>query len=189
VFVDIGANVGFFTLLAACSASPGGRVLAFEPHPEARGRMLHLLGLNALTPIVTVSGVALSDGSAAAAPLFLTTDSVLSTLDPSLAPLGEDFPFTTTVEVPLASLDDWLAASPDWANARIDVVKIDVEGTEERVLRGMSRTLSRHPSLTIACETTAGSPADNLLQAAGFSARPLDLSRGSFGNHLYRRQG
>jgi FkbM family methyltransferase len=189
VFVDIGANVGFFTLLAARCASPGGRVLAFEPHPEARGRMLHLLGLNGLTSIVTVSDVALSDGPAAAAPLFLTTDSVLSTLDPSLAPLGEDFPFTTTVEVPLASLDDWLAASPEWANTRIDVVKIDVEGTEERVLRGMSHTVSRHPSLTIACETTTGSPADNLLQAAGFSARPLDVSRGSFGNHLYRRQG
>jgi FkbM family methyltransferase len=188
VFVDVGANIGLFTLLAARCASPGGRVLAFEPHPDARARMQHLLALNGLTEVVTVSGAALSDRSAAAAPLFLSSESVLSTLDPAAAPLGDAHPFRTSVEVPLSSLDDWLEASgPAWTGTPIDVMKIDVEGTEERVLRGMVRTLARNPSLRIVCETTPGSAADHLLKAAGFSARPLDPLRGSCGNYLYCR--
>jgi FkbM family methyltransferase len=189
VFVDVGANIGLFTLIAARCASPGGHVLAFEPHPEARRRMLHLLDVNGLRGVVTVSDAALSDRSVTAAPLFLTSDSVLSTLDPSVAPLGAAYPFTTSVPVPQATLDDWLAASPEWAEMPIDVIKIDVEGTEERVVLGMTQTLARHRALQIVCETTAGSAADHLLQAAGFSVSPLEARRGRFGNYLYRRQG
>jgi FkbM family methyltransferase len=188
VFVDIGANVGLFTLLAARCASPGGRVLAFEPHPGARARMQHLLELNRLTPAVTVSGAALSDRSAPGAPLFLTSDSVLSTLDPSVAPLGAAYPFGTSVEVPVATLDEWLADSPEWGGRRIDVIKIDVEGTEDRVLHGMTHTLARHRSVKIVCETTAGSTADDFLKASGFSVRPLESRLGGFGNYLYHRQ-
>ena len=186
VFVDVGANIGLFTLLAARCASPGGRVLAFEPHPGARAQLRHLIELNGLTDVVTVSDAALSDRSAPAATLFLASDSALSTLDPALAPLGDLHPFRTSVKVPVSSLDDWLAASgAAWAITPIDVMKIDVEGTEERVLRGMTRTLARHPSLKIVCETTAGSAADDLLKAAGFSAGALESLHGSVGNYLY----
>ena len=88
----------------------------------------------------------------------------------------------------MSSLDDWLAASgPAWSVTPIDVMKIDVEGTEERVLRGMTRTLARNPSLQIVCETTAGSAADDLLKAAGFTVRPLESLHGSFGNYLYMK--
>jgi FkbM family methyltransferase len=188
VFVDVGANIGLFTLLAARCASPDGRVLAFEPHPDPRARMQQLLALNGLSDLVTVSGAALSDRSAAAAPLFVTSDSVLSTLDPSVAPSGDAFAFRSSVDVPVSSLDDWLsAAGPPWNNSPIDVMKIDVEGTEERVLRGMTRTLARSPSLRLVCETTAGSAADRLLKAAGFTVRPLESRRAGFGNYLYLR--
>jgi FkbM family methyltransferase len=188
VFVDVGANIGLFTLLAARRASPGGRVLAFEPHPEARARMQHLLALNGLADLVTVSDAALSDRSGPNAPLFLASDSVLSTLDPSVAPLAAEYAFSTSVDVPVASLDDWLAAAgPAWSETPIDVMKIDVEGTEERVLRGMTRTLARNPSIRIVCETTAGGATDILFKAAGFTVRPLDVRRGSFGNYLYTK--
>jgi FkbM family methyltransferase len=188
VFVDVGANIGLFTLLAARCASPGGRVLAFEPHPDARARMQHLLTLNGLTNLVTVSNAALSDRSGPAAPLFLASDSVLSTLDPSVAPMKDEYAFRTSVDVPVSSLDDWLAASgPAWTDTPIDVIKIDVEGTEARVLHGMARTLARSPSLKIVCETAAGGAADDLLKAAGFTVRPLESRRGTFGNYLYIR--
>ena len=186
VFVDVGANIGLFTLLAARCASPGGRILAFEPHPGARAQLRELIDMNGLTDGVTVSDAALSDRSAPATTLFLSSDSSLSTLDPTFAPLGGLHPFRTGVKVPVSSLDDWLEASgPPWAIASIDVMKIDVEGTEERVIRGMTRTLARHPSLKIVCETTAGSTADDLLKAAGFSVNALESLRGSVGNYLY----
>jgi FkbM family methyltransferase len=188
VFVDVGANIGFFTLLAARCASPGGFVLAFEPHPGARAQLQQLLALNGLEQAVTVAAAALSNESAPAARLFTTADSVLSSLDPALAPLAKTYPLLTSVEVPVSTLDDWLdAAGPPWADRSIDLVKIDVEGVEERVLQGMTRTLARNPSLALVCETAAGSPADQLLQSAGFSVRPLDAWGRDFGNYLYTR--
>jgi FkbM family methyltransferase len=188
VFIDVGANTGFFTMLAGRCAFPRGRVLAFEPHPAARAQMVRALALNGLGEVVTVSDAALSDQPAPAARLFTTTDSVLSTLDPALAPLGDEYSFLTSVEVPVSTLDNWLdTAGPEWMNRAIDLIKIDVEGVEERVLRGMTRTLDRNPSLQLVCETHAGSPADRLLQSAGFSVQPLDISRPGFGNFLYAR--
>lgn len=188
VFIDVGANTGFFTVLGARCAVPGGRVLAFEPHPAARAQMQQVLALNGLDQVVTVSDAALSDHVTAAAPLFMAVDSVLSTLDTALAPLGEEHPFLTSVNVPVSTLDDWLdAAGPPWTNRSIDLIKIDVEGVEERVIRGMTRTLARNPSLKLVCETVAGSAADEILRSAGFSARPLDLWRPAFGTFLYTR--
>ena len=186
--IDIGANIGFFTVLAGACASPGGRVFAFEPHPAARARLEKLVALNGVSDVVTVSPAALSDRAVAAAPLFLAADSVLSTLDPSLAPLAHDHPFISSVQVPVATLDEWLEAFAGAAIDRpIDLIKIDVEGTEERVLRGMTRTLSRHPSVTIMCETSLGSAADEILRRAGFSVRALDRYHSHFGNYLYSR--
>jgi FkbM family methyltransferase len=188
VFVDVGANIGFFTVLAARCASPGGFVLAFEPHPGARAQLQQLVAMNGLDHVVTVAAAALSDRSAPGAPLFTTADSVLSSLDPALAPLGDTYPLLTRVEVPVSTLDEWLeAAGPPWTGRTIDLIKIDVEGVEERVLRGMTRTLARNPSLVLVCETAAGSPADQLLQSAGFSVRPLDAWGPRFGNYLYTR--
>jgi hypothetical protein len=51
----------------------------------------------------------------------------------------------------------------------------------------MARTLARSPSLQIVCETTAGGAADDLLKAGGFTVRPLESRRGTFGNYLYIR--
>ncbi len=167
---------------------PDGREPAFEPHPDARACLQQLLALNGLSDLVTVSGAALSDRSAAAAPLFVTSDSRSVDAGPFGPPSGDAFAFRSSVDVSVSSLDDWLsAAGPPWDSAPIDVVKIDVEGTEERVLRGMTRTLARSPSLRIVCETTAGSAADGLLKAAGFTGRPLESRRAGFGNYLYLR--
>ena len=83
--------------------------------PTRGARMQHLLTMNGLTNLVTVSNAALSDRSGPAATLFLASDSVLSTLDPSAAPLKNEYAFRTSVDVPVSSLDDWLAASgPAW---------------------------------------------------------------------------
>src|SRR5262249_5210187 len=48
VFVDVGANAGFFSTLAAVRVGPAGRIVAFEPHPEARAAMQALLSRNAM---------------------------------------------------------------------------------------------------------------------------------------------
>jgi FkbM family methyltransferase len=166
-----------------------GRVLAFEPHPGPRARLQQLLALNGLSDLVTVSGAALSDRSAAAAPLFVTSDSGSVDAGPFRRPVRR------RVRVPLErrragcrAWDDSLsAAGPPWDSSPIDVVKTDVEGTGGAGPPRDERTLARSPSLRIVCETTAGSTADRLLKAAGFTGRPLESRRAGFGNYLYLR--
>ena len=62
--LDIGANLGYFTMLLADLVGPSGRVLAFEPNPEMAGRLRRSIGLNGFAPTTTLHEVALgaSDG-------------------------------------------------------------------------------------------------------------------------------
>ena len=61
VFVDIGANSGYFTVLAALRVGSRGRVFAFEPNPTVREQLQRHIELNAITDRVTVSELALAD--------------------------------------------------------------------------------------------------------------------------------
>ncbi|HVL66634.1 MAG TPA: FkbM family methyltransferase [Vicinamibacterales bacterium] len=186
VFVDVGANVGLFALIAARRVFPGGRVIAFEPHPRARLEMLELLARNGVAGMVEVVEAAASDVPQGSARLFLTDDSVLSTLNPQESPLAADFAFTDSIDVELTTVDSWLQRRGVEA-VSLRLVKIDVEGCEDAVVRGMAATLRAAPRLVVACETSPDSAADRLLREAGFTRRPLDVRHGQFGNYVYER--
>jgi FkbM family methyltransferase len=68
---------------------------------------------------------------------------------------------------------------------RVDLLKVDVEGAEAMVLRGMARTLAERPPLRIVCETTPGDEAMRMLTARGYAVRPLDNPRSGHGNYLF----
>jgi FkbM family methyltransferase len=188
VFVDIGANAGLFSLIAARIVGGKGRVIAFEPHPGARGQMTRLLERNDVANRVDIVDAALSDQPASGVPLHLSFRSSLSTLDPSAAPGRRDFAYTDTVLVDVTTLDDWMAHHAD-LTPRIAVIKIDVEGVEERVVAGMMRTLRAAPKARVICETAPNSTADHLLLATGFEAISLEAAQGSYvGNRLYTRR-
>jgi len=61
VFVDIGANTGYFTILAALRVGPRGHVVAFEPNPVVARRLKDQVQENAVGDRVTVGGVAIAD--------------------------------------------------------------------------------------------------------------------------------
>jgi FkbM family methyltransferase len=126
VFVDVGANIGYFTKLASRLVGATGRVFAFEPMPAA----LRLLRMNtSQLPNVTVLPLALSDMKGAAT-FYVRKKGDTSSLshDPGANP----------VPVTVDTLDESLAGQP-----RIDVIKIDVEGSELEVLRGGRAILER----------------------------------------------
>ncbi|HZT77590.1 MAG TPA: FkbM family methyltransferase [Vicinamibacterales bacterium] len=188
VFVDIGANAGLFSMLAAKLVGPSGRVIAFEPHPGARAEMMRLLDRNAVADRVDVVSAALSDRDGHTASLHITSRSGLSTLDPSVAPGRFDSVYAETVTVAVTTLDAWMAPHPDLPS-RIALIKIDVEGLEDRVVSGMLETLRRAPEVTIVCETSEDSAADRLLTGAGFDAATLEPPDGAYlGNRLYSRR-
>jgi FkbM family methyltransferase len=187
VLVDVGANAGFFTALAAVRVGPAGRIVAFEPHPAARASMQALLSRNGLADRVDVVASAVGARVTPSVKLHLAADSVLSTLVPAAAPLGADYAFDRAIEVPLTTVDAWFADRPDLA-FRIALIKIDVEGFEGDVVAGMTATMAAAPRAIVICETRPDSEADRRLRAAGFGRETLESSVSAFGNYLYRRR-
>ena len=143
VFYDIGANLGFFSLLAAhLSGLEEGRVYAFEAAPDNVDAITVNAALN-LIPNVRVIGAAVSD-HAGRGRLQVVDDQSWS----KLVGYG-DHPFTEQViDVKLVAIDD-LVGSGELPPPT--VVKIDVEGAELAVLAGMRETIQRHRPAII-CE-------------------------------------
>ena len=128
VVLDIGANVGFFTLLAARRTGPGGSVYAFEPLPRNLAYLRRHLELNSVTN-VEVLPVALSSSAG--------TARFGSAANPAMGGLAVE----GELEVRTETLDELVASK------RVrppGFLKIDVEGAEYDVLMGAAATLTRH---------------------------------------------
>jgi FkbM family methyltransferase len=154
--IDVGANVGECTLNFARHVGTKGSVLALEPDPVVRAKLQRNVALN---PFANIEIVPLALG---AEPGRLE----LSTVAPSNRggnrilerPVGEH------VTVQVVPLDQMLEERPV---ARVDLIKIDVEGFELNVLKGAKRTIERfRPTLFVEVS-------DGNLRASGTSAREL----------------
>jgi FkbM family methyltransferase len=187
-FVDVGANHGYFTVLAARLVGPSGRVIAFEPNPPVFAQLREHLTRNSLTN-VTPEPLALSD-TAGSLTFFVSTCPTNSGLSSSVPQDGAfergGLDSNRTIQVSATTFDDW---SRTHDVGRIDLMKIDVEGAEPSVLRGMAQTLAEAPPDGIICEVRPGSDAGeiaDMLTRHGYGARVLDESA-SYRNVLFRR--
>jgi FkbM family methyltransferase len=132
-FVDAGANVGYFSLLAASRVGPTGRVLSFEPSPPMLERLRAAVSENRLDHVEIVPAALGAED--AELHLHLPPEGVKSkNHTPSLVPQEG----RRRVPVRVRTLDDCLA---ERGIRRVDVLKVDVEGFEWNVLRGASRSL------------------------------------------------
>jgi len=140
VFYDIGANIGLYTLVAARRLGDEGVVCAFEPHAANVMNLLRNVAENGLTDRVKVVSAALND-STGFYPFDYRSDepgSALSRLE-SEGAAGEEFSPVFS-ELKYATTVDALVAAGTIPPA--DLVKLDVDGNEPLVLRGMSEHLS-----------------------------------------------
>jgi FkbM family methyltransferase len=128
--LDIGANVGCYTMLLAGWVGDTGHVYAFEPAAASRAGLVRHLALNGLAARVSVRPEAISDCAGDASFLDAGTHG-----DNRL--VGAAAPGTTTV--PSLSIDGFCAA----ADLSPDVIKIDIEGAELAALRGARHTIAR----------------------------------------------
>jgi len=154
-FVDIGAHVGLFTLPASNWVSDSGRVVAFEPHPDNYLMLTENISRNSLGNNIETNQCAVSDGTN---PVQLYT-STFNTGDHQLFHKGR----RKTIEVTCTTLDNYFPVG-----ARVDVIKMDVQGAEGAAFRGMRRVLQENDSIQVIWEL---SPSQ--LKDAGTSAMEL----------------
>jgi FkbM family methyltransferase len=133
-FLDIGANIGYYTIQAATLVGPQGAVIAFEPQPAVRQELAANVALNRFAN-VTVMPYALSDR---AGTVRFCVPTVGNESMGSLHPNAR-FQVGCEIEVETRRLDDVLES----ANCpRVDLLKLDAEGAELPIVKGASRLLS-----------------------------------------------
>jgi FkbM family methyltransferase len=128
VCLDVGANVGVMTFLAASIVGAEGRVIAVEPNPDNVQLLYRGLLFNRFTN-VEVLPLAASDRRA----VFSLSGRSNTNLEDARGPDAAGA-FVQSV-----ALDDMLGDLP-----RLDLVKLDVEGHEPQALRGLDRLVGRH---------------------------------------------
>jgi FkbM family methyltransferase len=134
VVLDIGANVGVFTIPLAMKVGRSGGVHAFEPHPRVRARLVRNLALSNLRN-VTVSGLAVGE-HAGTVNLYGATDANegASSLAPA-AGRGEVF------SCEMGTVDEYIVRT---GISSVSLVKIDVEGADHAVLLGARETMAAY---------------------------------------------
>ena len=159
-FVDVGANIGYFTMLAARWVGPSGRVDALEPDPVNRQRLRDNLCANKLEDRVNLHCVAAST-HAAEITLYHPTAGTLQANHGMASMYQSLVPDSQGHRVPTARLDELIDRVPN-------VIKMDVEGAELQAIEGASRLLAGPTPPALIIEHNPASCA-----AAGY--RPSDL--------------
>jgi FkbM family methyltransferase len=173
VVVDVGANVGVYTLLAAKVLQGSGKIYSFEPTPRTYRILRENVQVNGFLElgIVDLHQMAVTDRTGAARLSTFSRDCGHNTLFKDRQADGE-------IEVATTSLDEILCAQE-----RIDLIKIDVEGAEPLVFRGMKNLVERNPRVHIILEFApvhlrrAGFDPCSVIaefHAAGFEIRRID---------------
>jgi FkbM family methyltransferase len=159
VFIDVGANAGYFTLLAAQKVGPRGKVLSVEADPSMASELRRNVEKNRFSNVI-VGETACADHIGTVALYFSnTSNSGRASLSQVNAGTAD------SVSVPCTPLD---VLVEQHHLERVDLVKIDVEGAELKVLYGMESTIRKFkPALILELEPS-------LLEA--FSTTMRDVS-------------
>lgn len=171
VVIDVGANIGYFSLLFARATGPSGRVISYEPGPD-------------LNQILRRNAAANDYANIEIRPVAIADRKGTMTYYRARKNFGDNRLFThghdrDSFPVPVVTLDDDLAD----LEARIDLVKMDIQGAEPLALKGMRRILRERPPRRMMLEFwphgiagMGGHPSDMVrtVRAAGYRITRLD---------------
>ena len=197
VAVDVGANIGLYTLLFSRLVGEHGRVHSFEPAPENARRLRVNLLLNGAENVHLAEQAVYSRSGTVTLNLFGEGLGPWNTLGRPTLPdpfnPGRTVSPSSSVDVPATTLDEYAAAA---LIDRIALLKIDVEGAEPDVLAGAARLLAEHRIGTIMFEVslpqseTLGHDATEpfaQLEAAGYATHRIEPD-GSLGARVARAE-
>ena len=139
-FVDVGANIGTYTVLASAVVGPSGKVVAIEPHPVIFKYLQRNVAANQLQNVFAMD---VAVGAKRQTALMQYSEK-----NPGETYITSQFHAETT-KVPMARLDDVLS---DLGILTVDYLKIDVEGYELSVLHGAKRVIDSSRNIIIQIE-------------------------------------
>jgi FkbM family methyltransferase len=167
-FVDVGAHVGYYSVLAGTRVGPAGEVHAFEPVSRLRCQLQRNIEMNGLHNVIAHGTAVWSEEGEIAFYETLSADnSGISSVFPGPARTG------MPCKVGATTLDE-LARR---IRRRIDLIKIDVEGGELAVFEGGPRLLDSAEAPVLIFEAFEIGPPARLLERHGYEVRCLHYSR------------
>lgn len=140
--IDVGANIGLYSLLFGKKIGDKGKVFSFEPSPEAFYRLKQNVNLNQLKNI-KIYNIGLSD-RITKSKFYLCEDDAYNSL--GTKPM---MPIINEIEIELTTIDEFLKKE----NIKnIDLIKIDTEGADYLILKGAEKLLESEKAPILFCE-------------------------------------
>ena len=169
VFVDVGANIGYYSVIAGGIVGEAGRVYAFEPSPRIRARLVRNIALNQMANVVEVrpEAASIQAGTVRLVEPVGTGNDGLAYVDTSPGARG--------IEVAAIRLD----GLSELASRTPSLIKVDVEGGEPNVFQGASGLLARADAPTIVFESFEIARDAAILQAFGYEVFQPRLRSGA----------
>jgi FkbM family methyltransferase len=163
-FLDVGAHIGYYSLIGARLVGETGRVVSFEPGAHMRACLEANVRLNGFQNVeIHAEALAETTGEVGFYPSTLAANQGISSI---IGP-GDGRPAPATV--PSISLDDFARR----LDRRIDLVKMDIEGAELQVIRGGRSVLAGRDAPPLIFEAHNLPPLAEALSALGYKLRQL----------------
>jgi FkbM family methyltransferase len=177
VFIDVGANMGYYSLLASKVVGKDGCIIAIEPSSRDYDRLVDNVENNDLTRLIFTYNFAVFDKASGSVDLSIACEE-----RSSINTAGAEFSFKSvdkirTENVKVISID---ALSKEISLSRLDVLKLDIEGYELKALQGAEQTLKKfRPVIMLGVN-------ENSLRACGASREEVQEILKNFGYRIYK---
>jgi FkbM family methyltransferase len=173
--IDIGANIGYYSVFAGKIVGDGGKIYAFEPEPANYALLQRNIELNGLRNVITVRKAVSNKSGIVRLYLSGHAPDSHSTVERS----------KRFVDVECVTIDDFLS------NSKVDVIKMDIEGAEMLAILGMDRTIRENPGIKMFVEywpegikLSGHDPTKFLTTLLGYGFQIYDIRRNKLLTHV-----
>jgi FkbM family methyltransferase len=160
VMLDIGANYGFISLALQTNSNEHTKIVSFEPHPEIANALVQSIQSNNFKNIKVENAAIGNEDCDIELNLYGQTSNILKSNEVSKG----------KVTIKQIKLDNYLLAN----NIQPNFIKIDVDGYELNVLKGLSKTIEQYKPIMV-IETNDDKEVLNFVAAMGYQILDLDL--------------
>ena len=161
--IDLGANIGTYSIRAGKAVGESGNVFAFEPLDRTRQRLQRSIYLNQAKKMSSLSQ---------RLPEIIPATSVSSFHEEAVLPASDTQFQAEAHEVPSITIDDFIRTN---SISKVDWVKMDIEGGEPGALRGMVTTIEKWRPDFLFENESGGVESSNLLRQSGYAIGTVNL--------------